>query len=107
MTQIEYDNVHKYLKAPSLVEIDAFINELGISDLQFERYYEMTPRTISRIRAQHIQLPRRFWHYVYEKIVPEYAVSYYKRTRSSASKNASNKPTKRKRVNVGRLKDLG
>lgn len=106
MTQIEFDNVHKYLKAPSLTEIDDFIKELGISDLQFERYYEMTPKTISRIRAQRIQLPRRFWHYVYEKIVPQYAIPYSKRNNKTPSKIPSKIKQRKTVVNVNRLTSL-
>ena len=105
MTPIEHENVHKYLKAPSLAEIDSFIKELGISDLQFERYYEMTPKTISRIKANHIQLPRRFWHFIYEKIVPTYSIPYQKRNKKLPSQFPSTLK-RRTRANVNRLKDL-
>lgn len=107
MTQIEYDNVHKYLKAPSLAEIDAFIKELGITDAQFERYYEMPFRIMSKIRNGSKPFPKKYWHYVYEKIVPQYAVPYIRKLNSKVPTKVHPTLQKPKRVNVGRLKDLG
>ena len=107
MTQIEYDNVHKYLKAPSLAEIDAFIKDLDITDAQFERYYEMVPQTIKNIRNGYRPLPRKFWHFVYEKIVPSYGVTYQNSKLKFSSKKSSVKSQRKGRINVNRLIDLG
>jgi len=107
MTQIEYDNVHKYLKAPSLAEIDAFIKELDITDAQFERYYKMPDRTISKIRFENRPLPKRFWHFIYEKIVPQYSLSFTSKTAINVPKSVPDKPKRHGRVNVNRLIDLG
>lgn len=68
-------NKRKYLKAPSVIEITEFITELGISDLQFERYYELPFRTIGKIKNYQQNLPAKFWHLIYEKIVPIYGLS--------------------------------
>ena len=106
MTQIEYDNVHRYLKPPSLAEVDAFIKELGVSDSQFERFYRMPKKTISRIRAQQINLQKKYWHYIYEKIVPQYTIPYTKKKVVDSTKISTKRNNDRKVVNVNRLTDL-
>jgi hypothetical protein len=98
--------VHKYLKAPSLTEIDAFIKELGISDLQFERYYRMASRTIDKVRRGYRPLPRKYWHYIYEKSLPEYAIGYKLNTKKHARVIARDKRQRKKVVNVNRLTSL-
>lgn len=74
-SQQELSNLKKYLKPPSIIEISEFIRELGISDLQFERYYELPFRTIGKIKNAQQNLPAKFWHLIYEKIVPVYGLS--------------------------------
>ena len=106
MTPIEHENVHKYLKAPSLAEIDAFIKELGISDLQFERYYEMPFRTINKIRTGQNDLARKYWHFIYEKIVPDYGLGYKKMQGKSELKNERVKPKRHNKFDINRLKSL-
>lgn len=106
MTQIESDNVHKYLKAPSLTEIDAFIKELGITDAQFERYYEMPFRIMGKVRNGSKPFPKKYWHYVYEKIVPQYAIPYTKKLNSKVHSKVHTKPKGKKVVNVNRLTSL-
>lgn len=106
MTQIEYDNVHKYLKAPSITEIDNFIKDLGISALQFERYYRMSFRTIDKVRRGYRPLPRKFWHYIYERKLPEYALNYKSSSKTNARPLARHNSTRKKIVNVTRLVDL-
>ena len=106
MTQIEYDNVHKYLKAPSITEIDAFIKELGISDYQFERYYRMAFRTMNKVRTGYRPLPRKYWHYIYEKKLPEYAAFNKSKTHKHERALERTKPQRKKVVNVNRLTSL-
>lgn len=106
MTQIEYDNVHKYLKPPSLAEIDAFVKELGITDAQFERYYGIPFRMMGKVRNGSKPFPKKYWHFVYEKIVPQYAIPYTKKIKSKVPSNVLPKSKRRKVVNVNRLTDL-
>jgi hypothetical protein len=103
MTDLELRNVKKYLKAPTAEQVIEFVEEVGVSDLQFERFYEMSNETIKNVRRGYRQLPKKYWHFIYEKIVPTYGISYTKPIISSGSKVGSKKDNKQSVVDVNRL----
>ena len=73
---IKYDNLTKYLKSPTLEQVEEFRLELGITKLQFERYYGMPRRTLNKLITDTGGLPVKFWHIIYEKIVPTYGIGF-------------------------------
>lgn len=66
-------NRRKYLKAPTISEIENFIKELKINAAQFERFFGIPDNTIPQIKNGYKRLPARFWHIIYEKIIPAYS----------------------------------
>ena len=87
-------NSKKYLKAPSIEEISAFIDELGVTDLQFERFYEIPYRTMGKVRNGQVNFPTRYWHFVYEKVIPTYGLSVQGNVQNSpiTKSNGKRKP---------------
>lgn len=72
-------NLEKYLRAPDLEQIMAFVKELKVKARQFERFYGIPDGTIRQIKQGNRELPPKFWHIVYEKIKPTYGVAYYQK----------------------------
>lgn len=99
--EIKKENSRKYLKPPTLLQIESFISELGISASAFERFYGVPYGTIRKIRNgyQGRELPMRFWHIIYEKIVPAYGIGFLKITKEeiqiSMPKNISTQEPKK------------
>lgn len=82
----------KYLKPPTHDQIFGFIGELGVSCLQFERYFFIPTGTLRGVSFGNRNLPVKFWPIFYERIVPQYGVKY-----ELAKKEVKNKQkTKRK-----------
>lgn len=90
--ELAHANRAKYLKAPSLKEIDSFIKELNVSDNQFERFFGMAYNTIGPIRANRGKLPAKFWHIVYEKIIPSYSTDYQELQKKQLGKSLGKTP---------------
>ena|ERR1700690_3351573 len=72
MPELEMKIKTMYLKAPPLEETLSFVEELGISDTQFERFYKMGKGMMKQIRNGYKPLPTIMWPIVFEKIVPQY-----------------------------------
>lgn len=79
------DNKAKYLKPPSLQQIEAFVADLGVTCTQFEKFFGIATGTIKQIRLYENtepkpqyerKLPAKFWHIIYEKIVPAYGSGF-------------------------------
>lgn len=66
-----------YLKAPTYEQVTEFINELGISGAQFERFYGVAAGTLRQVAVGNTTLPAKHWHIIYEKIKPAYGVGYF------------------------------
>lgn len=106
-------NLKKYLKAPTVIEISNFIKELGITDVQFERYYKIGKRTIGRIRNNQQNLPPKYWHFIYEKIVPTYGLTEFDLVRTHVREKhnidniyKSKKEIDKTYISINRLKDF-
>lgn len=79
MSEIEIRK--KYLKAPSYDQIFGFIDELGVSYSQFERYYLIPYGVIRHVKRGVRNLPIKFWPIIYERIVPQYGMKYLRVTK--------------------------
>lgn len=106
MTEIELHNLRKYLKAPTIEQVSSFIKELGVSDVQFERFYEMKIGTMKKLRSGYRNLPRKFWHFIYEKKVPTYGLSTNNEYKPKVRKLVHSIPNKQSVVDVNRLETL-
>lgn len=106
MTDIEIANVKKYLRQPTVQEVDSFIKELGITDVQFERFYKIPPKTMARFRMGFRPFPKKYWHFVYEKIVPTYGIGYKNSVNSQVSIKVSDRQARRNKFDINRLKSL-
>lgn len=78
MDKIKEENLKKYLKPPSSIQIDEFLKELDVTTAGFERFYGIAHGTIRKIRHGDNGriLPCKFWHIIYEKIKPAYGVGF-------------------------------
>lgn len=97
-------NREKYLKAPTIEEIEAFMAKLGVTAPQFEMFYGIKPDTIRQIRVGERNLPCKWWHFIFEEIVPKYgAVSNFEKPKRTIYNNvtlksqAPKKPKKAKK----------
>jgi len=70
-------NKKKYLFPPSWEKIEEFINELGVTYHHFERFYGLSYHTLTQVKAGTRDLPSRYWHFIFEKIVPTYGAGFY------------------------------
>lgn len=75
---LKLENEKKYLKPPTLMQIEQFLKELDITTASFERFYGIPLGTIRKIRHgdNGRYLPVKFWHIIYEKIVPAYGSGF-------------------------------
>lgn len=103
MTDLELRNVKKYLKAPTAEQVIEFVEEVGVSDMQFERFYEMAPFTIKKIRCGYRTLPKKYWHFIYEKKVPVYGIGVSKPIISVRRNIGRENDNKQSVVDVNRL----
>lgn len=69
-------NRTKYLKAPTLEQVESFITKLKVSGAQFERFYGIPDGTIRQIKLNKRSLPAKFWHIIYEQVKPAYGSGF-------------------------------
>lgn len=51
-----------FLKAPTIEEVEAVVKKAGVSESQFERYHQIAPATIRRLRFGIRPMPAKHWH---------------------------------------------
>lgn len=107
LREISDKNRAKYLKAPSILEIDTFIKELQVSDAQFERFFGMPFNTMGVVRNGQRKLPAKYWHIVYEKIVPAYSKLHEETIakKPSGTKNKTPAPTPNRPPKIDPMED--
>lgn len=76
MTEIEKHNRKNYLKPPTPQQIEEFVKECGVSNLAFESFFGIPAGTIAVVKTGYMNMPVKYWHYFYEKIIPNYGVNY-------------------------------
>lgn len=86
-------NKKKYLYPPTWERIEEFINELGISYHHFERFYGLSYHTLTQVKAGTRDLPSRYWHFIFEKIIPNYGAGFIEN--NNLTKSVTNSVTKR------------
>lgn len=109
---IEIENQKRYLRAPTIEEIDLVLEHLGVSQTHFERFFNIYPNCIAQLhmgdRSNVIKsngeehkrkLPLKFWHIIFENL-PHKEKKEVLRTISKpkASKPKIKRATKRKKV---------
>lgn len=106
MTVVEKEILKKYLKAPPVEMVLAFIEELDVSYAQFERFYGMYEGLIKNMKTGNKQLPIKHWAIIYEKIVPQYGTGYKKASRKK--RTVSHKVSDRhpKTHTISQIKDI-
>lgn len=65
LSPIEERNRKIYAKPPSQEQVDAYIKKLGVSELHFERFFELPTGTIKVMRARRLNMPLKYWHIFY------------------------------------------
>lgn len=58
----EHPNAKRWLKPPTIEQIDAVVKASGTSESQFERFYGIYPNCIAGIRYGDKRMPVQFWH---------------------------------------------
>jgi len=62
MKWANHPNIKRWLKAPTIEQIDLVVKASGVSELQFERYYGIYPGCIKKVRFGGYRLPVQHWH---------------------------------------------
>jgi hypothetical protein len=99
-------NRKKYLKAPPIESINAIIKDLGISVAQYERFIGIKAKTILQVRVGERNLPAKFWHYIYEKIIPTYGMGIIKKEKNNNIYKKKTYNLKKKSSILKKLKDI-
>lgn len=102
MTKEDYEIKEKYLKAPTLQEIRSFIDEVGVTVIQFERFYNMPKRTLFLTLGGHRALPVKYWPIFYDRIIPAYGAQWVKSQQEKSKSPQKSGYTR----NVTRIKDI-
>lgn len=71
-------NKLKYISPPPYHLISQFIEELGVSNHHFEKFYGIPFNIIAQIKLGTKRLPPQYWHFVYERIVPTIGPGFVK-----------------------------
>lgn len=58
----DHPNLRRWLKAPTIEQIDAVVKKSGVSELQFERFHNIYPGVIRNIRWGSKRMPVQHWH---------------------------------------------
>lgn len=61
-----HENNFKYLSAPTIEQIESVVKAVGVSEAQFERYYNLYDGAITHVRIGFRQLPAHYWHIFFE-----------------------------------------
>lgn len=90
MSPIELANAKRYLKAPTVEEIDLVLKHLGVTATQFERFFNVYENCIAQLhmgaranvtgrygQTYERKLPRKYWHLIFENL-PNKSHSYLK-----------------------------
>lgn len=96
-----HPNKFKFLKAPTIEQIEEVVKKAGVSEAQFERFYNIFDGAIRQHRHGHRTIPARYWHLFLEdtNMVPN-SVS------KSVSTLKSSKPKQKKPSADSRLNKL-
>jgi len=58
----EHPNAKKWLTPPTIEQIDAVVKASGVSELQFERFHDIYPGCIKKVRFGGYRIPVQYWH---------------------------------------------
>lgn len=96
-----HPNFYKWLKAPTIEQIDAVIKKAGVTQSQFERYYGIYPRAIAHVRCGASDLPAKYWHLFFEE--PKKKVSDPVRYTKKIDRQPPQKVRKKRTVKLSHL----
>lgn len=77
---IALQNSKRYLKAPTVEEIDLVLKHLGVTAAQFERFFNVYTNCIAQLHmgtranvtndngTYERKLPRKYWHLIFENL---------------------------------------
>ncbi len=63
-------NLKKFAKPPTAEQIDNFLKEIDIKQYRYERIVGMRRGTFHDAKIGYRSLPIKYWHLVYNKIIP-------------------------------------
>lgn len=66
----------KYVKPPTIEQMLSFINDLDVKYSHFEYYFRLHKGVIKNVKGGFKPLPVKYWPLFYERIVPQYGISY-------------------------------
>lgn len=69
-------NEKKYLYPPTWSQIQSFIDELGVSLSQFEKFYFIPHHMMCQVKSGAKKFPKYAWGYIFEKIKPTYGIGF-------------------------------
>jgi hypothetical protein len=61
-----HPNKYKYLKAPTIEQIEAVVAKAGVSDAQFERHYGLYDGCLSHVYMGLKPMPAKYWHLFFD-----------------------------------------
>lgn len=68
----EQINKETYLHPPTVEQIEAFVKKCKVSYYRFESFFGIPKGTIKVVRAGQTPFPAKYWHIIYEEIIPTY-----------------------------------
>lgn len=99
MTDIELINSERYLKAPTVAQVNQFVKECGVSTHRVELFYGIAVGTIRQVRIGHRLLPCKYWHIFFgDTVRKEQPVRKYKHVTRVATKKISKRIKEDERI---------
>src|SRR5688572_24220235 len=65
-----HENNYKYLKAPTIEQIEAVVKAANVSESQFERFHGIYFGAIREVRMGKREMPAKYWHLFLEAPQP-------------------------------------
>lgn len=91
----KHPNRYKFLKAPTIEQIEAVVKKAGVTETQFERYYGLYARAICYARSGYREMPVKYWHLFLEEPPKPYSKRI---SRTPQIANEANKKVRKKRT---------
>src|SRR5688572_10445129 len=66
--KIVRNNTSKYLKSPTIEDIQSALDNLGVCARHFERYFGIPVKTITKFKVGSQGFPKKYWHLIFENL---------------------------------------
>lgn len=99
------ENKFKYLRAPTIEQIDAAVKSAGVTDAQFERFHKIYPTCIYQVRCGFREMPAKHWHIFFETEPTSGHIS--KISSDSRPETAEKRTIEHDAADAGRMTEFG